>query len=180
MNFTAPSTVSKDGSLTFDIKLELIKGPNGAGGSLSDTLGYDLSHSHSITFTEGGGGSITLVIGPTTSATSNNHSFNMANTRWFAEQKALLLAQGRDEGWDAAANTFTRSNDRIYGPAKGGYEGRSTRSYQATATLEGHSYKASSLNTSSVTVNGYTYRVVEDYEASTHSSGSLDIEWSEG
>lgn len=62
------------------------------------------AHAHDIEFDEGSGGIINVKMGMAPRANETNSSFNMANTSWFAQQKELLLAQGRKEGWNAAAN----------------------------------------------------------------------------
>lgn len=130
------------------------------------------AHAHEITFTEGSNGTISVKMGMAPKASETTSSFDMAATSWFKEQKKKLL----NEGYAAAARKCRKSGNTITF-AGGSYDSQKTYSCTANANLSGHSYRRSYLNTSTVTVKGTTYRVVEEYSASSHSSGTLSVEW---
>ena len=101
----------------------------------------------------------------------------MAATAWFKAEKKKLL----NEGYAAAvANSGANTERNIIEIPTGTYDNPGSRWYSAEATLSGHSYSPSWHSDSTMTINGYTYKLCEGYGASSHSSGTLDISWSTG
>ena len=78
------------------------------------------------------------------------------------------------------ANSGADTSRDIIEIPTGTYDKPGSRWYSAKATLSDHSYTKSYHNTSTVTINGYTYTLCEGYDPSSHSPGTLDISWSTG